>query len=353
MDGADEARRRSLKEILQAATRASDLIRKLLAFSRKQVVDPRTVDLNGLLSNLEKMLRPLIGEDVDLAIVPGKDLGLVQVDPGELEQAVVNLCVNSRHAMPDGGRLRIETANVDLGDVEGGAAQADPLEAMEPGRYVMIAVSDTGCGIEAEILPRIFEPFFTTKETGVGTGLGLAMVYGSVQRAGGYICAESEVGGGTTMRIYLPRVDEPAEAFGSEESSASLKGSETILLVEDEAAVRSLVLAVLSQAGYRVIEASGGEEAIATAGRIAETIDLVVTDVVMPGMNGRALAASLVAARPGLRVIFMSGYTDDILARHGVLEPGTFFLAKPFTTTALLQRVREALSGGRGAGESR
>ena len=347
MDGADEGQRKNLKEILQAATRASSLIRKLLAFSRKQVVDPRTLDLNDLLSNLEKMLRPLIGEDVDLAILPGKGLGPVKVDPGELEQAVINLCVNSRQAMPDGGSLRIETANVEFGTGEHAAAIADQLESVAPGRYVMIAVSDTGCGIDEEILPRIFEPFFTTKETGVGTGLGLAMVYGSVQQAGGYLFAESEVGRGTTMRIYLPCADEPAATPGSGNSAVSPTGSETILLVEDEAAVRTLVLTVLSQAGYRVIEAASGQEAIAAAGRSAQGIDLVITDVVMPGMNGRALAASLVAARPELRVIFMSGYTDDILARHGVLEPGTFFLAKPFTTTALLRRVREALSAGR------
>jgi signal transduction histidine kinase len=345
MRQAGEAQRGKLEQILKATQRASGLTRQLLAFSRKQIVDPKVLDLNALLSELEKMLGRLIGEDIDLAIVPGADLGQVKADPGQLEQVVLNLCVNARDAMPDGGLLRLETANAEL---DAGHAASEP---MVPGRYVMLAVSDTGCGIEKEVLSHIFEPFFTTKEPGKGTGLGLAMVYGIVTQAGGHISVDSEVGRGTACKIYLPRVDEPAVAPEVQETSMPSKGWETILLVEDDGSLLAMAREILEEHGYRVIEATGAHEAIEIAHRHPGPIHLLVTDVVMPGMNGRALAESLVAARPELRVLYMSGYTDDVIAHSGVLESGTLLLEKPFTTLALLGRVRAAL-GGRGRGEN-
>jgi two-component system cell cycle sensor histidine kinase/response regulator CckA len=342
---AGEAQRGKLEQILKATQHASGLTRQLLAFSRKQIVDPKVLDLNALLSKLEEMLGRLIRENVDLAIVPGADLGHVKADPGQLEQVMMNLCVNARDAMPEGGLLRIETANADLD--AGHVAQHEP---MAPGRYVMLAVSDTGCGIEKEILSRIFEPFFTTKEPGKGTGLGLAMVYGIVKQAGGYVWVDSEVGRGTACKIYLPRVDEPGVALEVQETPMPSKGWETILLVEDEGPLRAVAREILEQHGYRVIEAAGAHEAIGIARRHPEPIHLLVTDVVMPGMNGRALAESLVAARPELRVLYMSGYTDDVIAHSGVLESGTLLIEKPFTTLAFLGRVRAAL-GERSTGK--
>jgi PAS domain S-box-containing protein len=332
-----EAQRGKLEQILKATQRASGLTRQLLAFSRRQVVDPKVLDLNALVSDLEKMLRRLIGEDIDLAIATAPDLGKVKVDPGQLEQVVMNLCVNARDAMPDGGLLRIETANA-LMD----AGQVARLPPMAPGRYVMVTVSDAGCGIAKEMLPQIFEPFFTTKEEGKGTGLGLAMVYGIVKQAGGYVFVESEVGKGTTFRIYLPRVDEAVTPAALEAPMPTL-GCETILLVEDESSLRTLAREILQEHGYRVIEAAGPQEAKELSEKHQEPIQLLVTDVVMPQMNGRVLARALCAARPGLKVLYMSGYTDDVLARSGVLESGTLFLEKPFTALALLGRVRSAL----------
>jgi PAS domain S-box-containing protein len=345
MRQAGEAQRGKLAQILKATQRAAGLTRQLLAFSRKQIVDLKVLDLNALLSNLEKMLGRLIGEDIDLAIVPGADLGRVKADPGQLEQVVMNLCVNARDAMLDGGMLRIETANAEL---DAGHPAPEPFA---PGRYVMLAVSDAGCGIEKEILSKIFEPFFTTKDEGKGTGLGLAIVYGIVKQAGGYVWAYSEVGRGTTFKIYLPRIDEAAVEPEVRETPILARGWETILLVEDEAPLRVIAREILEEHGYRVIEAAGPNEAIEIVHRHPEPIQLLVTDVVMPGMNGRALAESLVAARPELRVLYMSGCTDDILARSGVLESGTLLLEKPFTTLALLGRVRAALRK-RGTGEN-
>ena len=339
MRQASEAQRGKLEQILKAAQHATGLTRQLLAFSRKQIVDAKVLDLNALLSDLEKMLGRVIGEDIHLAIVPGADLGQVKADPGQLEQVVMNLCVNARDAMPDGGPLRIETANADLD-----AGDAARNEIMAPGRYVMLAVSDAGCGMPKEILSKIFEPFFTTKEPGKGTGLGLATVYGIVKQAGGYVWVYSEVGRGTTFKIYLPRIDEPGAAPEVQEVlMQSMEGSETILLVEDEGSLRAIAREILEVYGYRVIEAAGADEAIEMAHRHPEPIDLIVTDVVMPGMNGRALAESLVATRPELRVLYMSGYTDDVIAHRGVLESGALLLEKPFTVQAFLARVRMAL----------
>jgi two-component system cell cycle sensor histidine kinase/response regulator CckA len=343
---AEEPQRGKLAQILKATQRASALTRQLLAFSRKQIANPRVLDLNALLSDLQTMLARLIGEDIDIAIVPAADLGQVKADPGLLEQVVMNLCVNARDAMPDGGLLRIETSNAEL-DASNGS-QGEPMSA---GRYVLVAVSDSGSGIPKEILGKIFEPFFTTKDEGKGTGLGLAMVYGIVRQAGGYVWAHSEVGQGTTFKIYLPRTDEPVEALPAPEAPMPSRGWETILLVEDEGSLRAIAREILEEHGYRVIEAAGPTEAVELAERHPEPIHLLVTDVVMPGMNGRVLARKLVASRPTLRVLYMSGYTDDVIAHSGVLESGTLLLDKPFTARALLGRVRTAL-GPREMGES-
>jgi PAS domain S-box-containing protein len=341
-----EAQRGKLEQILKATQHASGLTRQLLAFSRKEIVSPKVLDLNALVAELEKMLVRLIGEDIDLAIIPGADLGQVEADPGQLEQIVMNLCVNARDAMPDGGLLRIETANVELD-----AGHAAPHEIITPGRYVMLAVSDAGCGMEKDTLSKVFEPFFTTKEQGKGTGLGLAMVYGAVKQAGGYVWPYSEPGHGTTFKIYLPRLDDQPLTPAVQDTPLPQRGSETVLLVEDEAALRMVVREILEDHGYRVVEAANSAEALALAERERDVIHLLVTDVVMPGMNGRALATALTAARPGLRVLYMSGYTDDVIAHRGVLAPGTMLIAKPFTALALLGRVREAL-GERALGES-
>jgi PAS domain S-box-containing protein len=338
MRQANEGQRGRLQQILKATQRATGLTRQLLAFSRKQVIDPTVLDLNSLLADLEPMLGPLLGEDVDIAIVSGEELGQVKADRGQLEQVLMNLCVNARDAMPDGGMLRIETANVVLD-----AAHAARLESVTPGRYVCLSVTDAGCGIPQETLAQIFEPFFTTKPEGKGTGLGLAMVYGTVKQAGGHVSVYSEVGHGTTFRVYLPRIDEPVTAGEIDSAPLPQRGMETILVVEDEEALRAITHEILADNGYEVLTASGGEEAIAIAAGHRGPIHLVVTDVVMPGMNGRALAGALVASRPGLGVLYMSGYTDDVIAHRGVLETGTMLLGKPFTVLALLRTVRAAL----------
>lgn len=327
-----------LEEILKAGERAAGLTRQLLAFSRKQNSEPKVVDLNVLLSDLEKMLGRLIGEDIDVVIVPGADLGQVKADPGQVEQIVMNLCVNARDAMPDGGLLRIETANAELDQ-----SYAMRHEPLAPGRYVMLSVSDTGCGIEPELLDKVFEPFFTTKEKGKGTGLGLASVYGIVKQAGGYVWVYSHVGQGTTFKIYLPRIDAPIDAAARVETALPRGGSETILLAEDEASLREISCEILRESGYQVIEASGGSEAIDIARRHEGPIHLLVTDVVMPDTNGRALAEALMAVRPEMKVLYMSGYTDDVIASRGILEPGFSFINKPFTALALLDCVRKVL----------
>jgi two-component system cell cycle sensor histidine kinase/response regulator CckA len=343
MRQAGESQKGKLEQILKATQRATGLTRQLLSFSRRQIVDPKVLDLNSVVADLELMLGRLIGEDIDLAIVAAPGLGQVKADPGQIEQVVVNLCVNARDAMPDGGQLRIETANAELEETDG-AASHEPVAA---GRYVMLAVTDAGCGIEKEILTQISEPFFTTKADGKGTGLGLAMVYGAVKQAGGYVWVYSEPGRGTTFKIYLPRIDEAVTRAVAEEPMPE-RGSETILLVEDESALRAIACEILEEHGYRVVPAAGGDEAVEIARRYDHVIHLLVTDVVMPGMNGRTVAESLVAARPELKVLYMSGYTDDVIAHRGVLEPGTLLLEKPFTAAAFLGRVREAL-GERGA----
>src|SRR6266545_3786446 len=311
---------------------------------QEQVMQPKVLDLNALVLDIEKLLRRLIGEDILLASVLDRQLGHVRADPGQLQQVILNLAVNARDAMPGGGRLTIETRNVDLHE-----QYADEHRAVIPGRYVLLAVRDTGAGMDAETQAHLFEPFFTTKGLGKGTGLGLATVYGIVKQSGGHIWVDSELGHGTTFKIYLPRVDEPAEPLEEPSSAppARLRGTERILLVEDEAAVRAVTRQLLQRNGYDVIEAPEGTAALALLQAGAVTVDLLLTDVVMPGMGGRELAQRVVPRYPGLRVLFMSGYTDDAVVRHSILEDGVNYLQKPFHPEALLRKVREVLDGPR------
>ena len=337
-----------VEEIRKAAERAAVLTRQLLAFSRKQVLEPTVLDLNVVVSDTENMLRRLIGEDVQLVTVLAGGLGRVKGDRGQLEQVIVNMAVNARDAMPQGGKLIIETADVDL-DEKYARTRSDA----SPGPHVMLAVSDTGHGMDAETRSHLFEPFFTTKGPGRGTGLGLATVYGIVRQSGGHVMVYSEPGQGTTFKVYLPRFEgmaRPAEASATAEGAPS--GVETILLVEDEASLRVLILEILESAGYRVLEGPTPEEALTLAGAHAEPIHLVLTDVVLPRMSGRQMAESLQSSRPDTRVLFMSGYTDDAISHHGILETGVHFLQKPFTTDALLRKVRDVLDAPVGVGPS-
>ena len=335
---ADDPDREGLLDIRGAAERAAVLTRQLLTFSRQQVVSPRMLRLNELITDLVKLLRRLLGEDVTIASALAPDCGAVKADPGQLEQVLVNLAVNARDAMPNGGRLTIETRNVDL--------DADyPTErVMIPaGRYVMLAVTDNGTGMDAQTNARIFEPFFTTKPVGKGTGLGLATVYGVVQQSGGYIWLYSELGHGTSFKIYLPRVDADGPQPAEEEQRASaLDGSETVLVAEDEEAVRLIIAKALEARGYRVLSARDGTEALELAAGHGR-IDLLVTDVVMPDMNGRELSRCLTEARPNLRTLYLSGYTDDAMLHRGVLQEGVAFLQKPFSLGALARKVRDVI----------
>jgi len=335
---ADDPDREGLLDIRGAAERAAVLTRQLLTFSRQQVVSPRMLRLNELITDLVKLLRRLLGEDVTIASALAPDCGAVKADPGQLEQVLVNLAVNARDAMPNGGRLTIETKNVDL--------DADyPTErVMIPaGRYVMLAVTDNGTGMDAQTNARIFEPFFTTKPVGKGTGLGLATVYGVVQQSGGYIWLYSELGHGTSFKIYLPRVDADGPQPAEEEQRASaLDGSETVLVAEDEEAVRLIIAKALEARGYRVLSARDGTEALELAAGHGR-IDLLVTDVVMPDMNGRELSRRFTEARPNLRTLYLSGYTDDAMLHRGVLQEGVAFLQKPFSLGALARKVRDVI----------
>ncbi len=340
--GAADSRRGDVAEIKRAAERAAGLTQQLLAFSRKQLLQPKVLDLNALVRETQKLLRRLLGEDIELQTVAATDLDAVEADPGQLGQVIMNLAVNARDAMPRGGQLTIETANVVLDD-----AAVQQHVTMRPGRYVMLAVSDTGVGMDADTKAHLFEPFFTTKEAGKGTGLGLATVYGIVKQSGGYIWAYSEPGRGATFKIYLPPVAARAEAVRSPVApSAATHGSETVLVVEDEEAVRRLSCRVLESHGYTVLAAGRGDQALHVASRHTGPIQLLVTDVVMPGMSGRELAKRLSSLRPATKVLYLSGYTDDAIVRHGVLEPGVSFLQKPFTPAALARKVREVLDGG-------
>jgi signal transduction histidine kinase len=337
----DDPARAELAEIKEAGDRAVALTGQLLAFSRKQVVQLKVLDLNAVVTNLDKMLQRLIGEDILLATALAPSVGRVKADPGQIEQIIMNLAVNARDAMPRGGKLTFETADMELDDT-----YANHMVAVQPGSYVMLAVSDTGCGMDAETQAHIFEPFFTTKEQGKGTGLGLSMVYGIVKQNDGYIWCYSEVGHGTTFKIYLPHADEPATSQLPDTTAADLpRGSETVLLVEDEQGVRTLAEFLLRRGGYTVLQAPSGAEALALAGQHMGPIHLLLTDVVMPGMSGRELAEHLANDRPGTKTLFMSGYTDDTVVRHGVLQAEAAFTQKPFTFDALLRKVREVLDG--------
>jgi PAS domain S-box-containing protein len=342
----DNPMRRYLEEISNAGDRAAGLTRQLLTFSRKQVLAPRVLDLNDVVASTEKMLRRLIGEDVELVTISDSSLGQVKADPGQLEQVILNLAVNARDAMPQGGRLTIETRNVELRET-----YTRHQAGLQPGAYVLLAVRDTGCGMDAELQSHVFEPFFTTKEQGQGTGLGLAMVYGIVQQSGGHIAVCSEPGRGATFKIYLPRIEEAEPAFVPPAApAATLPGWETVLLVEDEPLVRGLVRQLLQESGYTVLEASQGEDALRICRQAEGPIHLLITDVVMPGMSGRELAERMAPLRPETKVLFMSGYTDDAIVRHGVLAAEAAFLQKPFTPAGLTRKVREVLGAGGATG---
>jgi signal transduction histidine kinase/ActR/RegA family two-component response regulator len=335
----EDPMRRGIELIQRTAGRAADLTRQLLAFSRKQVLEPVVLDLSAVTTDMKDMLGRLIGEDIALLTTPTPGLGRVKADRGQIEQVIMNLAVNARDAMPQGGRLIVETADIDLDD-----EYVRRHVGARPGPHVMLAVSDTGTGIPHEIQPQIFEPFFTTKEQGKGTGLGLATVYGIVKQSGGYIEVDSEPGQGTTFRVYLPRLDaEPAPVDRSARPAAAAGGTETILLVEDEEGVRELARDILRASGYTVLEARNGPEALLLCERHQGPLDMLLTDVVMPRMSGRELAERLAPLRPDLSVLYMSGYTDDAVIRHGVLGAGTSFLQKPFTPAALVLHVRETL----------
>ncbi|MFO0606202.1 MAG: PAS domain S-box protein [Polyangiales bacterium] len=325
--------REDILDIRRAGQRAAALTRQLLAFSRKQVLSPQALDLNKVIADVQKMLARLLGEDIDIALHLAGDLGSVLADPGQLEQVIVNLCVNARDAMPHGGRLTVETARVE---------RALPDASSAPGPCVMLSIADTGCGMPPEVRDRVFEPFFTTKELGKGTGLGLSTVYGIVKQSGGDIRVESEPGRGTTFEVYLPRVDAPAVDVRPRPVTAMPTGSEAVLIVEDEDTVRRLAERVLRKAGYDVLAAANGGEALLLSEKHGP-VDLLLTDVVMPHMSGRELADRLARASPGLGVLYMSGYTDDAIVHHGVLEPGARLLAKPFSAAELTRKVREAL----------
>ncbi len=340
-------------EVRKAGERAAGLTRQLLAFSRKQILQPRVLDLNVLIADIEKMLVRMIGEDITLTTELDPHLGRIKADPGQIEQVIVNLAVNARDAIqgsdlgdpsqhhPAGRQLTIATRNVVL-DAEYAQAHAD----VQPGAYVLLVMTDTGHGMDRQTLVHIFEPFFTTKEVGKGTGLGLATVYGIIKQSGGHIDVSSEVGVGTTFRIFLPSLAAEDEVGKSPlHLSAIPSGQETVLLVEDDEAVRKLTRRLLASQGYVVLEAHSGMQALEIADRHPERIDLLVTDMIMPGMSGSQLARRLLSIRPATKILYLSGYTDDIIVRHGILEEESNFLQKPFSLAAFALKVREVLDG--------
>jgi CheY-like chemotaxis protein len=334
----DARMRKSADAIRSAAERAAGLTMQLLAFSRKQIVQPKIIDVNAALLEIEKLMRRVINEDIQMVLKLTPDLSLVKIDPGQLDQVIMNLVVNARDAMPDGGKLILQTedaefdsqyVNQHLGAIEGG--------------YVMFSVSDTGIGMDEATVSHIFEPFYTTKEKGKGTGLGLSTVYGIIKQANGYIMPYSEVGHGTTMKIYLPRASQHKLDHHVPATAQPVPGGvETVLLVEDESALRELTRTILEEAGYTVLEAAGGEQALRLV-RDTPNIDLLLTDVVMPGLGGKQLASRMQAAYQGLKVLYMSGYADDVVAHSGILVQGTVLIQKPFTKRKLLTSVRQSL----------
>ena len=332
--------RGNLEEIRKATERATDLTRQLLAFSRRQILEFKVLDLSNLIRDMERMLRRVIGEDIELVTYHAEDLGRVKTDPGQIEQVIMNLAVNARDSMPDGGKLIIETRNVELDE-----DYTRTHVGVKPGRYVMFSLSDTGVGMSPEVKEHIFEPFFTTKEISKGTGLGLSTVYGIVKQCGGNIWFYSELRKGTTFKVFLPRVDEPLEEIRESTVSKEIpSGRETILAVEDEDNVRKLTVQILKGQGYSVLEASHAEEAMKVVReQTGNGIHLLLTDVVMPGMSGHELANHLISLLPKIKVLFMSGYTDNAIVHHGVLEEGVNYIQKPFTVDALARKVREVL----------
>ena len=337
---ADESVLEPVKEIRTAGERATGLTRQLLGFSRQTMLQPEVLDLNLVVEDTGKMLRRLIGEDIRFTMALDPQLSRVKVDPGQLDQVLMNLAVNARDAMPKGGCLTIETANIRLGDED-----ATRLEC-RPGRYVMLAITDTGVGMKPEVRARVFEPFFTTKEVGKGTGLGMAMVFGIVKQSGGGIAVDSEPGRGSTFRIYLPAVSEPEARKNESGIKPGVRGTETILLVEDEDGVRRLALTTLKLHGYDVLAARDGEDALRVAGECHRTIHLLLTDVIMPNLSGPELAERIKRLRPGIKVLFMSGYTDDAVMRHGILQSEVCFIQKPYTPLGLVRKAREVLDAG-------
>ncbi len=335
-----DKKRKQIDEVLKAARRAASLTRQLLAFSRQQVLEPRVLNLNNCVVEIEKMLRRLIGEDVELLTTLHATLGSVKADPGQIEQVIMNLAVNARDAMPNGGKLIIETSNADLD--EDYALQHPPLAA---GRYILLSVTDTGMGMSQEVKGHIFEPFFTTKEVGKGTGLGLATVYGVVKQSNGYIWVYSEPGQGSAFKIYLPRIDGTEEENRPAHAALEfLQGTETILLVEDEQSVRVLTRSLLEQGGYTVLEADNGEQAIELAKQHSGLIHLLLTDVVMPGMKGPTLAEKILQIHPESKALYVSGYSGSFGTQTGLVPAGSNFLQKPFSKVTLLKKLREALS---------
>ncbi len=339
--GLADPQHRHLEQIQKAAERAASLTQQLLAYSRRQVIKPEVLDLNTVVADMGNMLPRLLGEDIELAIMNSPELGRVKADRGQIEQVILNLAVNARDAMPRGGKLTIETTDVELDE-----NYTCQHAGVQPGSYVMLAITDTGCGMDAETRSHIFEPFFTTKEMGKGTGLGLATVFGIVKQSDGHIWVYSEPGHGTTFKLYLPRIEEAVEEVPMNQAvSRSLLGSETVLLVEDEEAVRELVRESLQRNGYTVLQARDGAEAVEICEKRAGPIHVMVTDVVMPGMSGRELASRLGPRHPEMKVLYVSGYTENAIVHHGVLDPGAAFLQKPFRPADLAHKVRELLDG--------
>jgi two-component system cell cycle sensor histidine kinase/response regulator CckA len=328
----------NVEQILKASERAAGLTRQLLAFSRQQILQPRILDLNALVSNMQSMLLRIMGEDVELVQVLEPQLGAVRADPGQIDQVLMNLAVNARDAMPEGGRITIETRNADLDE-----SYVTTHASVRAGPYVMLAVTDTGSGMDAATQARIFEPFFTTKAVSGGTGLGLSTVYGIVTQSDGHVWVYSEVGVGTAFKIYLPRVDQEAEHPREQRPGPLLRGDETVLLVEDETSLREMLREVLETNGYSVLGARDGAEALQMAAAHSGPIQLMVTDVIMPGMTGPRLADLFAPTRPGMKVLFVSGYSDESVARYGLIAPGRAFLSKPFGPEVFLRRVRESL----------
>ncbi|HEX2671380.1 MAG TPA: ATP-binding protein, partial [Polyangiaceae bacterium] len=326
-------------EVRKAATRAAELTRQLLVFSRQQVITPKVLDLNEVVTSVDRMVARILGEDIELVSVPAAALRHVLADRNNVEQVILNLVVNARDAMPTGGKLTIETGNAELD-----AEYAREHPGVRPGPYVMLAVTDTGVGMDRTTQARVFEPFFTTKEVGKGTGLGLSTVFGIAQQSGGSVWVYSEPGKGTTFKVYFPIIDAALDVSGPEIAATALRGTETILLVEDQEQVRFVANAILKRHGYRVLVASHAAEAIRLRESHAGPIQLLLTDVVMPQMSGVELAKRLALGNPGLKVLYMSGYTDGSVVRHGVLESEMAFLQKPFTPETLTRKVREVLN---------